>query len=278
MTKVEYQIIQDILLDEDYPEDVAPEGMRLKIDKAPVNCEDDEDSDEILEAVSSVTSGAAEGIFTQDQELKDSRAAPEADQGEEVPAKKRRKVDYGESPLLVYRWKFIDGVSGEVLKVADDFFLDDDQCALDGDDNAPDVVDKCDNVPTLKVMKSRMAQFTTEALVSSVYRYLMNMEYKLRVKQQCYGCQNDKCSQVDHMSGGCLDDRETLVGLHARACHLRISTPRLQLATQAMQVYFPEVKVPYSAFLYILKTVKPERILMNTHTLFFHEYRVLDSM
>ena len=236
ITKMEYTIIMDILADEDYPEDVAPERPLTIVEaKAPVDTEEEEEEEEEEEGNVVPNSG-------------------------EPPAKKQKKA----GQLTVYQWKFVHGTTGEVLKVSDDIFLDSAQCMLDGDDHAPDVTGNCDTMPTLKLKKINFPQPTAEGLVSGVYRYLMNLEFKTRVKQHCYGCQNDKGSQVDHMSDGCLDDRESLVNLHARACHLRISTPRLHLATEAMQIYFPEVKVPYRVYLTLLKNVKPERVL-NEH-------------
>ena len=247
ITKLEYTIIQDILMDEDYPEDVAPEKP-LTI---------------------------AEGRSVEEETAEEEKGNEVAD-NEQSPAKKR-KVDSHEPSLYAYKWKFVNG-TGEVLKVSDDVFLDRDQCICDGDDHAPDVAGNCDSDITLKLKKIKVVQPTAELLVTSVYRYLMNMEYKFRVKQQCYGCQNDRCSQVDHMSGGCLDEQKTLVEMHARACHLRVSTPRLQLATEAMQIYFPQVRVPYSVYKTLLKHINPRRILMNTDTIFFHEYCTLDKL
>ena len=158
--------------------------------------------------------------------------------------------DVSDDHDYVYYWKYIDE-HGMVCGRCDDPYIDRDQCLLDAEDNAPDITGN--TMVSLKLCKVKLRRLNSRQLVFKVYSYLLYMEFKARVKEYCPGCQVNSPSQVDHMSGGCLDERRQLVARHYRICHVKISVPRLKLAVAALHIYYAEIEVPYMDYKHILK-------------------------
>ena len=206
---VEYGIIRDVLMDEDHPEDIAPDV---------------------------------------------------------VPS--QQPVHWNMIP--VYQWKYIDGEKGEVMRTSSMLFFNRDNCVQDGVESGQDMSQRCE----MKVDVQEVLSNTMEVLVHKVYAHLLQQEFKWRVTQQCYGCQNDRDSQREHMSLGCMDDRETLVDLHARPCHLRITKWRLHEAVREVMPVFNMTHIDRNAVRMCLESTSPKQVLKES-SIMYHEFEKL---
>ena len=192
------------------------------------------------------------------------------------PSSKRRKANVME----VYTWKYVEN-DGKTLLETGYWFLDKATCYKHGQDNHPDNT-KEDSKFVVDIME--MSVPSAVELVSQVYHYILANEFGRRFKEKCYGCIYNRPGQEDHMSAGCLDDKEALVDIHARYCHLCISTPRLQEACDEMlkhykmDQYMASPKIDYKLFVTCLKNADPKKYLMCDADFFFYEFCHLDDM
>ena len=189
----------------------------------------------------------------------------------DAPLPKRRRL----GPMVTsYRWRYVDE-TGHVVRTSSEVFLDKDECLRHGEEHVPELLQE--NVK-LDIECKDTCFPNPFVIVNSVYAYLMQMEFRLRIRQQCYGCQFDRPGQEDHMSGGCLDEDEVLIESHAKPCHVRISIPRLQEATEAMLKYFPGLQVSYGMYTHVLRNAQPQKTLGGIDDFFFYEFCMLDKL
>lgn len=147
--------------------------------------------------------------------------------------------DFGPSPakcrkqtVTMYSWSYIDP-----KKKGDDkwvhweqTFLDREACETAGPKEWFWSKDK-------SLQKMRTFEVPTpspHSLLNEVYNYIICSYFDRRVKGDCYGCANDRGSQIDHMSLGCLDDRENLIKIYGQACHEEIKPSSLMNALSFM--------------------------------------------
>ena len=71
-------------------------------------------------------------------------------------------------------------------------------------------------------------------IMEDVYYYLIHKEFKQMVRNNCYGCRENRPAQACHMEHGCLDDKGVLIFLFGQICHSRISQPILMPALDIM--------------------------------------------
>ena len=189
----------------------------------------------------------------------------------DVPLPKRRRL----GPMVTsYRWRYVDE-TGHTVRVSSEVFLDKIECQRHGEEHVPELLQA--NVK-LEIEGKESCYPEPLVIANSVYAYLMQFEYKLRIRQQCYGCQFDRPGQEDHMSGGCLEEDEVLIENHAKPCHLRISASRLQQATEAMLQYFPGLQVSYGIHTHVLRNAQPQKTLRGIDDFFFYEFCILDKL
>ena len=108
-----------------------------------------------------------------------------------TPSKRQRM-----ETVTVYRWMCVDE-TGKELKKSFDMFLDKDMCLRQGKQS------ELEENSVLQLETLEVSLPTAEELVKTVYAYMLEREFKCRIKQRCFGCIHDKSSQTDHMGGGC---------------------------------------------------------------------------
>ena len=116
---------------------------------------------------------------------------------------------------------------------------------------------------------------TPRALAEKVYRFLLEGELSDRSKKFCAGCGVKSQSQKDHMDG-CLAERSVVVGVHAKAAHLRVSASRIVECGCIISTFFKDPA--YIDIALGRKTVEssnPAEVLMTEPIMYESEFNLI---
>jgi hypothetical protein len=138
--------------------------------------------------------------------------------------------------VTAYEWKYVRNNSDEqdqgVAKLCSTFtYLNYENCVSGGERSGmiPDNT-------VLKVYTVKIPKPSTVETINSVYSFLMCQEFELLTRNECDAC-TENGPHPEHFSevNGCMRDKDVLVNRHGNLCHLKMSTPRLLQATNAMR-------------------------------------------
>jgi hypothetical protein len=169
-----------------------------------------------------------------------------------VPVKKSKKKGQGlklviPTPLEItqYRWRSITKCPGEEDEVEEGarWYFTEARCRQDFEefnaifgpgvphDNDDDDVSGIPK-PSMTLVTQQVKNPTNEEVMKMVYISLLREEIRSVINTNCYGCEFDRPSQIDHMAGGCLQEWESAVDQYTEFAKLQVTQDRLIQASQ----------------------------------------------
>ena len=141
----------------------------------------------------------------------------------------------GEEKLMDVFYGILEDSKTGIQRVCTEHYLDRGACEL-----ATYAKTEPGKVEKVLIKSTPVTVPSSHALMKDVYHYMLHSKFDSIVCEKCYGCINDRQGQRDHMSLGCLEDKNVLVGHYGKQCHDKITALSL---LNALNVMCKEYKV-----------------------------------